>query len=172
VIVLLRSVHDKSSLPEIRKLARHGDLRVRMEAIKSLFALDTGVPATLLDELFADPDAKVAESAIALVGSYGIREAVGPLLRLLGGKAFFGARRSIRIKSLKALGEIGDAQALQGLGPFLTSSRLPWPAREERYTAWQSLAHYPPDARGPFVQRGLQSSDRNVRAICERMKAS
>src|SRR5213592_654099 len=37
---LLRSVNDRSSLPDIHRSARHPDLRVRMEAIKSLFALD------------------------------------------------------------------------------------------------------------------------------------
>ncbi len=172
VLVLLRTVHDRSSLPEIRKLARHADLRVRMEAIKSLFALDTAVPPTLLDELFADPDTKLAESAIALVGSYGIREAVNPLLRLLHGKDFFGARRGIRMKAIRALGEIGDATALTGLQPFLISSRLPWPAKEERYVAWSSLEHYPEEARRPFVEKGLRSSDLKVRAICERLPKS
>ncbi|MEO6259769.1 MAG: HEAT repeat domain-containing protein [Thermoanaerobaculia bacterium] len=169
VLVLLRTVHDRSSLPEVRKLARHADLRVRMEAIKSLFALDTSVPPTLLDELFGDPDKKLAESAIALVGSHGIREAVNPLLRLLHGSDFFGARRGIRMKAIRALGEIGDPTALSGLQPFLISSRLPWPAKEERYVAWSSLEHYPQEARRPFVEKGLRSSDLKVRAICERL---
>lgn len=172
VLVLLRTVQDRSSLPEVRKLARHGDLRVRMEAIKSLFALDTGVPPTLLDELFGNPDPKLAESAIAMVGSYGIREAVEPLLRILEGKDIFGARRSIRLKALRALGEIGDGRALAGLQHFLTSSRLPWPAKEERYTAWGSLERYPEEIRRPFVEKGLRSSDLKVRAICERLLVS
>jgi HEAT repeat protein len=167
VLVLLRTVRDQSSLPEVRNLARHGDLRVRMEAIKSLFALDGGVPPTLLDELFTDADPKLAESAISLSGSYAIREAIGPLLRIVAGNDVFAARRSIRLKAVKALGEIGDASALPGIQHLLTSSRLPWPAKEERYTAWESLERYPEAARRPFVERGLRSSDRNVRIICE-----
>lgn len=171
VLVLLRTVQDKTSLAEVRKLARQGDLRVRMEAIKSLFVLDKGVPSTVLDELFTDPDPKLAESAISLVGSYGIREAVDPLLRLLKGRDLFGARRSIRLKALRALGEIGDRRALDGLQPFLTSSRLPWPAKEERYTAWGSLERYPENVRNPLAEKGLRSSDLKVRAICERLLA-
>lgn len=170
VLVLLRTVQDRSSLPEVRKLARHADLRVRMEAIKSLFALDSEVPVTLLDELFADPDRKLAEAAITLVGSYGIREAVGPLRRLLEGRDVFGARRSVRLRALRALGEIGDAAALETLQPFLTTSKLPWPAREERYAAWSSLEHYPKAARAVAMEKGLRSSDPKVRAICSRLK--
>ena len=48
-------------LPELRGLAVHSDLRVRMEAIKSLFAFDTKVPSTLLDDIFEDPDPKVGQ---------------------------------------------------------------------------------------------------------------
>lgn len=169
MLVMLRTVQDRTSLPEVRKLARQGDLRVRMEAIKSLFVLDKGVPPGVLDELFTDPDPKLAESAISLVGSYGIREAVDPLLRLLQGRDLFGARRSIRLKALRALGEIGDGRALEGLQPFLSFSRLPWPAREERYTAWGSLERYPQDVRKSLAEKGLRSSDLKVRAICQRL---
>ena len=166
MIVLLRVVQDRSSLPELRKLARHPDLRVKLEALKSLFALDPEVPATLLDELLNHPDPKLADTAVTLVGSYGIKQGVDPLLRILNGNDILGARRSLRMKAIRALGELGDTRALQHLERFFSHSLLPWPSKQERYVAWQSLQKYPPEARMPFVEKGLRSRDPQVRAIC------
>ncbi len=169
MIVLLRTVNDRTSLPEIRKLARHRDLRVRMEAIKSLFALDTGVPAELLDNVIHDPDPKLAETAIALVGASRIKEGVEPLLRVLAGNDIFGGRRSLRVKAIRALGELGEGAALPQLQRFFSDSILPWPSREERMAAWESLAGYPPESRIDLVERGLRSRDARVREICQRI---
>lgn len=172
MIVLLRTVGDKRSITEIQPLARHPDLRVRMEAIKTLFALGSNVPSSLLDEMFNDPDGKVAETAVGLVGSYGIKEAVNPLLRLLEGNDMFGARRKIRIKAVRALGEIGDATALPHLERFLKTGFLPWPSRDERYAVWETLHRYPAEVRSAIVERGRRSADPQIRAICERLAGS
>ncbi|HSP15392.1 MAG TPA: HEAT repeat domain-containing protein [Thermoanaerobaculia bacterium] len=168
MVALLRAVRDQSSLPQVRNLAHHPDLRVRMEAIKSLFALDSTVPRSLLDDLVNDPDPKVAETAITLLGNYGIKEGVEPLLRVVSGNDVLGARRVLRIKAIRALGEIGEPRALQQLDRFFKTGFLPWPAKEERYAAWESIYHYPADVRQTFIEKGLRSSDPQVRAICAR----
>src|SRR5262249_22456514 len=48
VIILLRSVNDRTSLPEGRRCAHHEDLRVRIETITDIFALDYYVPSDIL----------------------------------------------------------------------------------------------------------------------------
>ncbi len=169
MITLLRVIEDRTSLPEVRKLATHPDLRVRMEAIKCLFALEGNVPEGLLEGLLADPDPKRAQSAVALVGTYRMKEGVEPLLRILKGNDFLDRARAIRLQALRALGEIGDPRALSALGRFFGWSWLPWPSREERLAAWESLSHYPPQARRHLVEKGLKSRDRGVRAICARL---
>ena len=60
MIVLLRSVNDRTSLPEIRRCSEHPDLRVRLEAIKTLLALEPSVPRALLEQAIKDPDPKMA----------------------------------------------------------------------------------------------------------------
>ncbi len=169
MIVLLRTVQDRTSLPEVRKLTRHRDLRVKLEAIKSLFALDSTVSVALLENLLNDPDPKLAEIAITLVGNYNIKEGVDPLLRLLAHNDMFGAHRLLRVKAIRALGELAEPRALDHLVRFFTLSMLPWPAKEERYVAWESLNRYPAEARAPLVEKGLRSRDPQVRAICERL---
>ena len=169
MVVLLRTMQDRSSLPELRKLARHGDLRVKLEALKSLFTFEPEASAAVLDEMLNDPDPKLVDTATALVGSYGIKQGVGPLLRILEGNDILGARRAVRMKALRALGELGDPRALDDLQRFFTQSLLPWPSKQERYAAWQSLQKYPAEARLPIVEKGLRSRDPQVRAICRTM---
>jgi HEAT repeat protein len=172
MIVLLRTMNDRTSLPEIRKLAAHRDLRVKMEAIKSLFLLDSGVPPELLTNVINDPDPKVAETAVALVGSAGIKQGLQPLLRIVSGSDVFGGHRALRLKAIRALGELGDPGALPEMQHFFRDSLLPWPAKEERIAAWESLAGYPQAARADLVERGSRSRDAQIRQICERIPKS
>ena len=172
MIVLLRTVNDRTSLPEIRKLAMHGDIRVRMEAIKSLFTLDTDVPEAVLENVIRDRDPKVSEAAITLIGSYGIKEGVQPLLRVLEGNDIFGTKRSRRVKCIRALGELGEPEALPALERFFGEAFFFWPSKEERFAAWESLGGYPKHTRTQFVERGLQSRDPNIREICVRISAA
>jgi hypothetical protein len=169
VIVLLRTVNDRSSLPEIRRIAGHEDLRVRLEAIKTLVAFDSVVPTELLEKAIGDPDPKLAETAIKLVGSYGIREAVDPLLKITAGNDIFRRRLALRVHALRALGELGQPRALSELTHFFRPSFLPWPSRAERLAAFQSLGGYPADARAALVEAGLKSRDAEVRDICHRL---
>ena len=106
---------------------------------------------------------------MSLVGSAGIREAVGPLLRIVKGNDVFGSRRTIRVKAIKALGELGDPSSLSELQRFLRDSILPWPAKEERLAAWESLSGYPQESRVALLERGARSRDPQVREICERL---
>jgi len=169
MILLLRAANDRSTLPDIRKLAQHPDLRVRLEAMKTLFALDPSVPRSLLENAINDRDRKAAETAISLVGSYGIREGIDPLLRILERSDYLGARRAVRVRAIKALGELGDPAVLERLDPFFSDPFLPWPSKSERRAAYESLAGYPADAREPFVARGLLSRDSEIRGICGRI---
>jgi hypothetical protein len=78
MIALLRAVDDYTSLPELQRLAQHPDLRVRLAAIKGLLSMDAKVPPGLLHDVINHADPKMAETAITLVGNYGIREGVDP----------------------------------------------------------------------------------------------
>jgi HEAT repeat protein len=170
MVSLLHAVGDRSSLPGIRRCARHPDLRVRLEAIKSLFAFDSEVPQELLEAAIADPDPKLAEAAVALVGQYGIAQAVGALVGLVSPWDPLGRRRSLRLKALKALGELHDAAALPRLERFFKDHRFFAPvALEERRAAFRSLESYPAEARLPIVERGLRSRDPEIRRTCERL---
>ena len=166
MIVLLRTVEDRTSLPEIRRHANNPDLRVRLEAIKTLLAFDPKVPRELLKRAINDPDPKLAEAAIALVGSYAIGEGVDSLLEIVTTRDLFGRRRRIRLSAIRALGDLGDPRALLELKTFFVDSILPWPAREERRAAYESLSGYAVEDRALWVERGSRSRDPVIRRTC------
>lgn len=172
MVALLRAVEDRSSLPDVRRCADHPDIRVRLEAIKTLFSFDPSVPRELLERAINDPDPKIAEAAIALTGQYGIREARDPLLRILRGWDPLGVRLSLRLKALRALADLGDASVLPRLERFFRRWWLPLVQLDERRTAFKLLEAYPEADRRPFVEKGLRSRDPLIRRTCEKLRGS
>ena len=95
-------------------------------------AYDPEVPGDLLEKAINDPDLKLAEAAIVLAGSYGIKEATDPLLGVVDGYDLMGKRRTLRIKALKALGDLGDPTVLPRLDRYFRSPLLTMVSLEER----------------------------------------
>jgi hypothetical protein len=171
MLLLLRQIGDRTSLPEVRRLAMHSDLRVKLEAIRSLFELDRRPPTDLLAAVINDADPKLAEAAVTLAGARGFVGAAPPLAELLRPWDPFGRRRSLRLRALKSLGQLGVPATLAALDRFSRRWGLFPVALEERRAYFQSLAGYPPAAREPFVRRGLSFPDPEIRETCRRLAA-
>jgi len=166
MVLLLRRVHDKSAMSEILRCADHPDLRVRLEAIRALFAFDTAVPRDLLARTIHHPDPRLAEAAVLLTGQHGITQASDLLVEILLQWDFFGRRRSIRLKALRALADLADPAVLPRIDRFFREWPFPLVSREERRTAYRLLASYDAAARAPYVARGEKSRDGLIRDIC------
>jgi hypothetical protein len=172
MIALLRAVGDRSSLTTVRRLLGHADLRVRLEALRSLLELDPAVGHQYLRSAIADPDPRAATAAVELAGQRGGPTMVEPLLNVLAPWDLRGRRRAVRLAALQALGRMGRPEALPGLARFFRELWVPFPALAERRAAYESLQGYPPDARVPLVGRGLRSRDPEIRAVCERLRSA
>jgi hypothetical protein len=172
MLLLLRRVGDPGSLPEVRRAAAHPDLRVRLEAIRSLFEFESSLPRELLRNAIRHRDSRLAEEAIELAGTHGFHEAVDPLVELLGEADWSGRRRALRLKAIQALATLGDGRALAGLRRF--SARFGWPpvAIEERRALYRVLGSFPDDARRPFVARGRRSGDPEIRRLSQELDAA
>ncbi len=169
MIALLRTVGDRQSLSKIRTLTDHQDIRVRLEAIKSLFSFESRVSIDLLRKAISDPDPKVAETAIMLCGNYGIDEAEDPLVEMLVRRDWFGRHRSARLKALRALAELGRPTTLDKLAPVLRDRFFSHAHPEERRFAYEMLEHYPQEARSGWVEYGRSSRDATIREIARRL---
>ena len=166
MVLLLRRVHDKSAMSEILRCADHPDLRVRLEAIRALFAFDTKVPRDLLARTINHPDPRLAEAAVLLSGQHGITQATDLLVEILLRWDFLGRRRSLRLKALRALADLADPAVLPRLDRFFRERPFPLVALEERRAAYRLLGSYDQAARAPYLARGEKSRDNLIRDIC------
>ena len=171
MIALLRAVGDRTSLATIRRLTSHVDLRVRLEALRSLLEFDPAVGQGILLTAIAAAAPRAATAAVELAGQLGGPTVLEPLLQLLAGRDLLGRRRAVRLAALQALGRMGQAEALPRLAHLFRERWLPFPSIQERRTAYESLQGYPPDARAALVQRGGRSRDQEIRVICERLRS-
>ena len=166
MVLLLRRVQDRSAMSEIRKCADHPDLRVRLEAIRALFAFDSKVPRDLLARTIHHSDPRLAEAAVLLTGQHGITQAIDLLVEILLRWDVLGRRRSLRLKALRALADLADPAVLPRLGRFFHEWPFPLVALEERRAAYRFLHSYDAAARAPWVARGQKSRDPVTRDIC------
>ena len=165
MLLLLRRVGDSRSVPAVRRCVDHPDLRVRLEAIHTLFSFDRDVPRELLRKALHDPDLRQAEAAMELAGKYGIAEAVDPIVDYLCAWDPFGKRRTVRLKAIRALAAIGDPRALEGLGRFRARFQLLPPALEERQELYRTLPAYPEESYRAWIESGLRSRDAEIRRL-------
>ncbi|MGH7402578.1 MAG: HEAT repeat domain-containing protein, partial [Candidatus Rokuibacteriota bacterium] len=166
MVLLLRRVQDRSAMSEIRRCADHPDLRVRLEAIRALFTFDSRVPRDLLARTIHHPDPRLAEAAVLLSGQHGITQATDLLVAILLRWDFFGRKRSLRLKALRALADLADPAVLPRLGRFFREWPFPLVAIEERRSAYRLLSLYDAAARAPWVARGEKSRDSVIRDTC------
>ena len=170
MVLLLRRVQDRSAMDEIRRCADHSDLRVRLEAIRALFAFDSKVPRDLLARTIHHPDPRLAEAAVLLTGQHGITEATDLLVEILRRWDLLGRRRSMRLKALRALADLGDPAVLPRVAHFFREWPIPIVAREERRAAYRLLGSYDEAARAPYVAQGERSRDAMIRDICRGLR--
>jgi len=169
MLLLLRRVGDSRSVLAVRRCVDHPDLRVRLEAIHTLFEFDRDVPRELLRRALHDPDLRQAEAAMDLAGKYGIAEAVEPIVAYLCEWDPFGKRRAVRLKAIRALAAIGDPAALAGLGRFRARFQLLPPAIEERRELYRTLPAYPEESYRAWIESGRRSRDAEIRRLCAAM---
>jgi HEAT repeat protein len=170
MVLLLRRVQDRSAMDEIRRCADHSDLRVRLEAIRALFAFDSKVPRDLLARTIHHPDPRLAEAAVLLTGQHGITEATDLLVEILRRWDLLGRRRSMRLKALRALADLGDSAVLPRIAHFFREWPIPIVAREERRAAYRLLGSYDEAARAAYVAQGERSRDATIRDICRGLR--
>jgi HEAT repeat protein len=166
MVLLLRRVQDRSAMSEILRCADHADLRVRLEAIRALFAFDSKVPRDLLARTINHPDPRLAEAAVLLSGQHRITQATDLLVEILLRWDVFGRHRSMRLKALRALADLGDGAVLPRLGRFFRERPFPLVSIDERRSAYRYLSSYDAVARAPWVARGERSRDPVIRDIC------
>jgi len=170
MLALLRESGDRTQVEAVREAAVHADPRVRLEAVRTLAALDREIPDALVDRLLADADAKVAELATRELAARS-RQGREALVTLLSRWDPFGGQRARRLQALRALAALGDPGVLPKIARCLRGG-LFGSGTEERRAAFAALAGYPAAARRPWLERGLGDADGEIRRTCQRLLAT
>lgn len=111
VLLLLREIADRSTLPEIVSMLRHPHHLVRSGAREALAVIPGAEATDALIGALADPDLDAVRHAVSLLGDRGDARAAEPLLSLLQhGDA---ALRQMAVRALRALDGAGVAERLQ-----------------------------------------------------------
>lgn len=172
MLYLLGECESKEVLPHVRPYCRHENRKVGFEAIKCLLnAGDEYGISAVKDYLHSDLREDV-ELAIAMSGSFRIKEVVPDLIRMLRKRGISGADFYDKIPVVKALGEIGDPRAVEALKDLLGGKSFLYKGASEKLKEelYKSLKNYPYRDIEEIIRAGLKSRNDIIRQESHRLK--
>lgn len=141
ILAILGELKDPSTVKQIRPLVRHGELRVRREALAALSRIGRGEALDALHALLRDPDPRLRISAACSLGGLGAT-ALNPLLQVVLAREF--GEKSLEEKRgfFDALGRTGSAEVIPYLRMLLGKKPVfgRQQAEEMRVCAVEALA--------------------------------
>jgi len=171
LLMLIRRAATPAVLPAIRPLMKHGDPKIRLDALSVLIRFkDPGAAALLRQELNSkDPD--VQSQAVALAGQYRVAEVTEDVLALLKKVILFETDYSVNEEIIRALGEIGDPRAIPDLEKMAKAGWSLYPKSNLRMkvTLFESLGRYPTKSIAELLRVGARSGDDKIIRVCRKL---
>lgn len=164
MLYILSETDSKEVAAYIKPFCKNENSKVRVAAIKCLLnAGDNYAIEIIREHLKSDQDN--FEQAIALSGSFRIKEVVGDLIILLNKKERTGADLLKNIPVVRALGDIGDPCALDAFRLIISSNSLLFrkileQLKEEVY---KTLSKFSYESVKDLVEAGLKSRNAYIR---------
>ena len=157
----------------VRPYCNHENLKVSFEAVKCLLKTGDGYGITAVRDHLGAEDGERREQAIALSGSFRIREVVPDLVSLLKVREVSGADYFAKIPVVRALGHIGDPAVLAVFREILAAKRFLFKGAAEKLKEeiYSTLRNYAPEEITDFVESGLKSKNEQIRKVALRLKA-
>jgi len=164
MLYILSETDSKEVAAYIKPFCKNENLKVRVAAIKCLLnAGDNYAIEIIREHLNSDQDN--FEQAIALSGSFRIKEVVGDLILLLNRNERTGADLMNKIPVVRALGDIGDTRALDTFRMIISSNSILFrkileQLKEEVY---RTLNRFSYESVKDLVEAGLKSRNAFIR---------
>jgi HEAT repeat protein len=162
-----RKEHSEKAVPYVR----HKDDRVVFEALGALLALGHKQAVPYLRSILNRSEPKKRDIGVRLAGAYKVRAVRKELTEILERKDAIGDEDLFKPSVIKALGQIGDVQAVPSIAKTLGAKKLlkRGPSLEIRKAVYESLGGYPFDTVRQIVEDGLKSDSDEIKAICARL---
>jgi HEAT repeat protein len=116
-VAILGEIRDQEAAPHLRHLLDHKDVRVRRETIRALTKIGGQSAVGILLQTVEDGDQDLRKQALLSLGAMKNTAAVPTLLRIVETTDPMMKQAEVKREAIKALGEIGSAEAV----PILTA---------------------------------------------------
>jgi len=123
-ILILRGCGAEGLCEEIRPYCRHSDSRVSLEALRFLLSRRDAYGIGFLREMFASKKRGEIKVGVALAGDFSLEEFLPDLTKLLREKARWRGDYDLKLSVVKAIGQIGDRESMDGLRDILASTSI------------------------------------------------
>lgn len=169
MIYLIRECDGRKYVDRVKPFVKHKDKRIRMETVKTLVYFQVPGASSYVKLHLRSKDPDLRDHAVRLAGTFRMKETVPYLIELIERKDPLGTEVHNKMSVVKTLGEIGDPKAIESLSRLYQSRSLLYRGlREElKVEIFKSLKNYPLAATRQLLELGLESKNKEVRAIAE-----
>lgn len=173
MLFILREYGGEEILPHVRTYRYHNNPKVIFESIRCLLKFGDNSGIIALRKHLTSEDSDVVEQAIALSGSYRVKETVPELLRMLRKKSMSGTDLYEKIPVIKALGQIGDPGALTVLRDILSTRSLFYKGAVDKLKEeiYMTLKNYPYEDVKDLIEEGIKSRNEQIREESLRLRS-
>jgi len=174
LVMLIRWTGNASSIPFLKPLLKHPDLKVRMEALTALLKFKDPGALPLLRASVRSKDPDLSSQAISLAGQYRIAEVTEDILSMIKKVILFENDYTINEEIIKALGDIGDPKAIPELEKMAKATWKPYPTRftQLKVALFESLGRYPREKLTPLLKIGEKMNVERIRKACRKIQES
>lgn len=171
MLYILAELKRDEVIPHVRPYCRHENVKVSAEAIRCLLSLGDSYGIDAVKEALRSESRDYALQAVVLSGMFRINEVVPDLMNLLRKRGFNSSDVFDKIPIVKALGDIGNPSALEGLRALLGSKSILFKGTTEKLKEeiYRTLRYYPSDAIHDFVSAGMRSQNAFIREESNRL---
>jgi hypothetical protein len=165
MLYILRGLDIKEVSEYIRPYCQDENPKVSLTALKCLLNVKDGYAIETIRRHLVSYSEELFQQALALSGSFKIKESVGDLIQLLNKQEVTGADILNKIPVIRALGDIADPQALDALRELLSRKsiffrKMTDQLKEEIYI---TLKNYPYELIKDLVEVGVVSKNEIIR---------
>ena len=170
MLYLLRECNGRQYAAHIKKLAKHKNINICIEVVKTLLHFKTNDAVPFLKLYLQNPNTELRMGMIRLAGIYRIKEAVLYLTVLLEKKDIFGTESYYKKDLVRALGEIGDREAVTSLLKVFKAKTLFYKGYldELKLEIFKNLDNYPYNSIKPLLELGITSKNEEIRDISKK----
>jgi hypothetical protein len=171
MLILARRCGSPENEQHVKKFVKHKDRRVWSEAMRALFAYKSKYAIPNLRAHLVSENLDDREIALRIASAYRVKEVAPILIEFLGKKDVLGAGAYDKTAVVKALGEIGDPEALPLLDKLLHTKTLLFKGSHEqlRLEIYKSLAGYPLEDMKYLCEQGLSSENMEIATLCKQI---